>query len=92
MCGIMVMGLLYRLNLWSNVCVCVGFGFNDFVTKSQSFPMDSHYRTDIISGVGHLRSDSFVLLMLYMVAMYNGWGTGIVLQVPLDSVNSTNNG
>ena len=33
-------------------CVCVGFGSNGFVTKTQSFPMDGHYRTDIISGVG----------------------------------------
>jgi hypothetical protein len=40
------------------------FGSNDFVTKMQSFPMDGHYRTDVISGVGHLRLDLVVLLVL----------------------------
>ena len=34
-------------------CVCVSFGSNDFVTKIQAFPMNGHYRTDVISGVGH---------------------------------------
>jgi hypothetical protein len=60
------------------MCVCVGFGSNGFVTKVQSFPKDGCYRIDIISGMGHLRSDSIVLLMLCTIA-YNGWGTGIVL-------------
>jgi hypothetical protein len=41
-----------------------GFGSNGFVTKMQPFPMDGHYRTDVISGVGHLRSDSIVPLVL----------------------------
>jgi hypothetical protein len=63
MCGIMAMGLLYGLALWS-ICVCVcgrrGFESNSFVIKMQSFPMDSHYRTNVISGVGHLRLDSVV--------------------------------
>ena len=45
-----------------------------------------HYRTDIISGVDHLRLDSVVLLVLCMVAC-NSWGTYIVLQVPQDNVN-----
>jgi hypothetical protein len=45
-----------------------------------------HYRTDIISNVGHLRSHLVVPLVLYMVAC-NGWDTGIVLQVPRDSAN-----
>jgi hypothetical protein len=31
-----------------------GFGSNGFVTKVQSFPMDGHYRTNIINSVGHL--------------------------------------
>jgi hypothetical protein len=44
-----------------------GFGSNGFVTKMQPFPMDDHYRTDIINGVGHPRSDSVVLLVLCMV-------------------------
>jgi hypothetical protein len=33
----------------------------------QPFPMDGHYRMYIISGVGHLRSDSVVLLVLRAV-------------------------
>jgi hypothetical protein len=38
----------------------------------------SHYMKDIISGVGHPRSDSVMLLVFYVV-MCNGWGTSIVL-------------
>jgi hypothetical protein len=73
--------------LWSNVCVLYGgFGSNGFVNKVQSFPMVDHYRTDIISGVGHLRLDSVVPLVLCMVVC-NRWGIGIVLQIPQDSVN-----
>jgi hypothetical protein len=34
----------------------------------------NHYWTYIISGVGHLRSDSVMPLMLWMIA-YNIWGT-----------------
>ena len=33
----------------------------------QPFPMDGHYRTDVISSVGHPRSDSVVFLVLRMV-------------------------
>jgi hypothetical protein len=50
--------------------VCVGgggFGSNGFVTKMQSFPMDGHYRTNIISGVGHLKSNSVMPLVLRTV-------------------------
>jgi hypothetical protein len=51
-----------------NVCVCGGrgggFGSNGFVTKMQSFPIDGHYRMDVISGVGHPRSDLVVPLVL----------------------------
>jgi hypothetical protein len=49
------------------VCVWAGFGSNGFVTKAQPFPMDGHYRTDIISSVGHPRSDSVVPLVLCKV-------------------------
>ena len=52
---------------------------------------DNRYKTDIISGVGHLRLDSIVPLVLCMV-VYNIWGTGVVLQVHRDSTNSTSNG
>jgi hypothetical protein len=65
--GIMVMDLLYRLTLWSNMCE--DFGSNGFVIKTWPFPMDGHYRTNIISGVGHPRSDSVVSLVLYTVAV-----------------------
>jgi hypothetical protein len=65
MCAIMGMGmgLLYGLTLWSNVCM--GFRSNGFVTKGQPFPMDGHYRMDIISSVGHLRSDLVLSLVFY---------------------------
>jgi hypothetical protein len=33
----------------------------------QSFPMDGYYRTDVISGMGHLRLDLVVPLVLRMV-------------------------
>jgi hypothetical protein len=36
-------------------CVCVGFGYNGFVTKMQLFPMNGYYKTNIISCVGHPR-------------------------------------
>jgi hypothetical protein len=49
------------------VCVWGGFGSNGFVIKMQPFPMDGHYRTDIISSVGHPRSDSVVPLVLHTV-------------------------
>jgi hypothetical protein len=51
----------------------------------------SHYRTNIISGVGHPRSNLIIPLMLYMVA-YNIQGTGVVLLVPQDSANPIENG
>jgi hypothetical protein len=54
-------------------------------------PMDGHYMTYIISDVGHPKSDSVVPLMLCTVAC-NGWGTGIVLQVPWDSTNPAKKG
>ena len=45
-----------------------------------------NYRMNIISGMGHLRSDLVVPLVLCTVA-YNGWGTSIILQVPQYSTN-----
>jgi hypothetical protein len=67
MCGIMAMGLLYGLTLWL-MCVCGGgggFGSNGFVTKMQPFP--DHYRTNLISGIGHWRLDSVMPLVLSTV-------------------------
>jgi hypothetical protein len=76
----MAMDLLYRLTLW---LMCGGrgggFGSNGFVTKVQPFPMNGHYKTYIISGVGYSRSDSVVLLVLCTVAVW-------------DSVNPTKKG
>ena len=51
------------------MCVCVGFGSNGFMTKAQPFPMDGHYRTDVISGVGNPRLDLVVPLVLCTVAV-----------------------
>jgi hypothetical protein len=45
----------------------------------QSFPMDGHYRTNVNSGVGHLRLDSIVLLVLRMVRCAMVRASGIVL-------------
>jgi hypothetical protein len=67
MCDIMVMSLLYGLALWSMCVWGGGFGSNAFMTKMQSFLMDGHYRIDVISGVGHLRSDSVVPLVLHAI-------------------------
>jgi hypothetical protein len=58
---------IYGLTLWSNVCV--SFGSNGFMIKTQPFLIDGHYRKDIISGVGHPRSDSIMPLVLCMVAV-----------------------
>jgi hypothetical protein len=52
---------------------------------------DGYYRTDIISGMGHLRLDLIMPLVLCMVAC-NGWGTRIVLQVPRDSASLVEKG
>jgi hypothetical protein len=46
---------------------------------------------NIISIVDNSRLDLIVPLVLCMIAC-NGWGTGIVLQVPRDSANSVENG
>jgi hypothetical protein len=50
-------------------CVYVGFGSNGFLTKAQPFPMNGHYRTNIISGVGHPRSNLVVPLVLCTIAV-----------------------
>jgi hypothetical protein len=52
--------------------------------------MGGHYRTNIISNVGHPRSDSVVPLVLCMV-VYNIWGIGVVLQVHRNSANPAEN-
>jgi hypothetical protein len=77
--------------LWSLYVLYGGFGSNGFMNKVQPFPMDGHYRMDIISGVDHPRSDLVVPLVVCTVAC-NDCGTDIVLQVPQDSTNPTKNG
>ena len=60
--------LTIRVSFMVNVCVWGGgFGSNSFVTKMQHFPVNGYYRTNVISGVGHPRSDSVVLLVLRMI-------------------------
>jgi hypothetical protein len=65
----MAINLLCGLALW---LMCVwggggGFRSDGFVIKMQSFPMDGHFRTYVISGLGHSRSDSVVPLVLRSV-------------------------
>jgi hypothetical protein len=62
-------GLTIRVNFVVNVCVSVGFEFNGFVIKAQSFPMDGHTRTNIISNVGHLSLDLVMSQVLCLIAV-----------------------
>ena len=71
--------------------MCVIWALDPMIVYGSVALKARHYRTDIISGVGNPRSDLVMPLVLCMVAC-NGWGTGIVLQVPQDSVNSAENG
>jgi hypothetical protein len=60
--------LTIRVNFMVNVCVGVGgFESNGFVTKIQSFSIDGHYMTNVISGVGHPVSELIVPLVLRTV-------------------------
>jgi hypothetical protein len=55
-------GLTIQVNFMVNVCVRGGgFRSNGFVIKTQPFAMHGHYRTDVISSVGHPMSDLVVL-------------------------------
>jgi hypothetical protein len=86
----MTMGLLYKLDNMVK-CVCyMSLGSNGlFVTNAAL--KGSHYRMDIISNVGHRRLDSVGPLVLCML-MCNGWGIGIILQVPQDSTSPIEKG
>jgi hypothetical protein len=88
-------GLTIQVNFMVK-CVCVGFGSNGFVTKTQSFPMDGHYRMNVISGVGHPRSDLVVPLVLrtiYCVMVgtltlyYRSLGTALTL-LRMDNISN----
>jgi hypothetical protein len=73
------------------MCVCyIGLGSNDYFVADVALTGD-HYRTDIISGVGHMRLDSVMPLVLCTV-VYNIQGIDVVLQVPRDSANPVENG
>jgi hypothetical protein len=72
-------------------CVCYMCLGSNGCFMADAALTNCHYRMDIISGVGHLRSDSIVLLVLCTVA-YNIRGTSIVLQVPQDNTNPTKKG
>ena len=74
----MAMSILYRLDMVKYVCY-MGLGSNGCFVTGASL-MSGHYKTDIISGMGHPRSDSVVLLVLCKVT-YIIRGTGVVLQV-----------
>ena len=69
-----------HMGLGSNGCFVIGIAL-----------MGSHYRLDIINGVGHSRLDSVVPLVL-CTGVYNIWSTNVALQVPRDSANSTRKG
>ena len=77
--------------LLSNLCV-LNEGAMDPMVSWQCAAMLNGWslQDDIISGVGHLRADSVVLLVLCIV-VYNDLGTGIILQVPQDNINSAEN-
>jgi hypothetical protein len=64
MCDIMVMDLLYRFDsMVKCVCCYMGLGSNDYFVTSAVLT-GSHYKTYIISGMGHSRSNSVGLLVL----------------------------
>jgi hypothetical protein len=69
--GITAMSLLYRLDNMIK-CVCyMDIGSNGCFVTSAAL-MGNHYRTNIISSVGHPRSDLVVPLVLCMI-VYNIW-------------------
>ena len=78
-----------NLIIWSNVCVLYG-PWIQWLFMASAALKGGHYRTDIINGVDHSRSNSIMPLVLCTV-LCNGRGTSIVLQVPRDSTNPTEN-
>jgi hypothetical protein len=84
----------YGLTIYVNFiikCVCyMGFGSNGCFMAGAALT-DSHYKTNIISGIGHPRSDSVMPLVLCIVT-YNIRGTNVVLKVPRNNANLAENG
>jgi hypothetical protein len=68
----------------------MSLGFNGCFVIGAAL-MGDHYKIDIISGVGHLRLDSVVALVLCTV-VYNIRGTGVVLLVLRDNANPAEKG
>jgi hypothetical protein len=62
------MNLLYMLTLWSYVCIKWVLSNGCFMASAAL--TDGHYRTYIISSVGHPRLDSIVPLVLCTI-VYN---------------------
>ena len=92
MCGSYEYGLTIHVSFMVKCVLYEGFGFNGFVTMVQRFPMtwsqqDGHHQQCGPPEVGLSSAASAMYGMLC-----NGWGTGIVLQVPQDSVNLAEKG
>jgi hypothetical protein len=80
-------GLTIHVNFMVK-CVCyMGRGSNGYVVIGVAL-IGGHYKTYIISGVGHPMSDSVMLLVLWTIG-FNIQGTSIVLQFPRDTTNPT---
>jgi hypothetical protein len=79
--------LIIHLNFIVKCVYYMGLRFNFCFVASVAL-IDSHCRTNIISGVGHLRSNSVLPLVLCTV-VHNIQGTGIILIVAQDIVNPT---
>jgi hypothetical protein len=85
----MAMGLLYKLSdMVKHVYYVSLKSIGCFVTGTAL--TGDHYRTNIINDMGHPRLDPVVPLVLCIVA-YNIRSTGVVLLVPWDSANPTEN-
>ena len=89
MCGSNGHGLTIHVSFMVNVCVC-GLWIQWFMTNDAAIPNgwslqdERHQRCEPLE-VGL----DCVASVTYGIFSYNGWGTGIVLQVPRDSVNPT---
>ena len=68
----------------------MGLGCNGCFMTGEALT-SGHYKTDIINGVGHPRSNPVGPLVLCTVA-YNIRDTGVVLQVSWDNTNPTRKG
>jgi hypothetical protein len=69
MCGIMTIGLLYRLNDMVKYVCYMDLGSNSYFMDDTTLT-GGHYRMDIISGVSHVRSD-LVMPLAFCTAAYN---------------------